>query len=42
MSGFPADVSRDGAPLDKRMFLQKPFSKADLAAKVRKALGDRH
>ena len=41
ISGFPAHASGDGGVLEKKMFLQKPFSKAALGARVREALDDR-
>ena len=41
MSGFPADVNAQRGLLENSNFLQTPFSKADLAAKIREALDDR-
>jgi FixJ family two-component response regulator len=41
MSGFPANVNAQRGLLENSSFLQKPFSKVDLAATIRRALGDR-
>ena len=38
MSGFPADSTGRRGVLEE-LFLQKPFSKSDLATRVREALG---
>ena len=40
MSGYPATVNEQRRLLENSNFLQKPFSGADLAAKVREALDD--
>jgi len=41
MSGYTADVIAHHGVLDKGVnFIQKPFSRKDLALKVREALGD--
>jgi FixJ family two-component response regulator len=43
MSGYTADVIAHRGVLEERMnFIQKPFSKKDLADKVREALGTNH
>jgi DNA-binding NtrC family response regulator len=41
MSGFPANVNAPRGLLESSSFLQKPFSKAVLAAAIRRALDDR-
>jgi CheY-like chemotaxis protein len=41
MSGFPAKVNAQRGLLENSSFLQKPFSMADLAATIRRALDDR-
>ena len=40
MSGYPANVNAQRGLLENSNFLQKPFSRADLVAKVREALDD--
>jgi two-component system, cell cycle sensor histidine kinase and response regulator CckA len=40
MSGYTADVIAHHGVLDKGLhFIQKPFSKMDIAVKIRKVLG---
>jgi PAS domain S-box-containing protein len=41
MSGFPANVNAQRGLLENSSFLQKPFSKDDLVAKIRRALNKR-